>query len=121
MIHPLFYSESPFPFTPFGFWKHPKMKMKMKDKKAIPLIFLLMLLLLLLLSFSSLPASTFSFPSSRRSLMKKNKSISDDEKIWMQHHEFQKKERKDREEIEDYTGTGANNHHDPGSPPGTTS
>ncbi|KAL7138727.1 hypothetical protein ABFS83_09G002200 [Erythranthe nasuta] len=103
--------------------------MKIKGKKAkIPLIFIFMLLLLLLLlSFSSLPC-TFSFPSSRRrsGLMKKNKSISDvddDENIWMQHHsEFQKKERMDREEeIEDYTGTGANNHHDPGSPPATTS
>ncbi|EYU22301.1 hypothetical protein ABFS82_09G002300 [Erythranthe guttata] len=99
--------------------------MKMKDKKAkIPLIFLFMLLLLLSLlllsSFSSLPPSTFSFPSSSRRSLKKNKSISDvDEKMWMQHHDFQKKERMDIE-IADYTGTGANNHHDPGSPPGTT-
>ncbi|KAL2243826.1 UNVERIFIED_CONTAM: hypothetical protein Sindi_0500600 [Sesamum indicum] len=31
--------------------------------------------------------------------------------------EFQKKRRLDHVDVEDYSGTGANNHHDPRSPP----
>ncbi|KAI3454284.1 hypothetical protein Pfo_010947 [Paulownia fortunei] len=77
------------------------------NEKAIFFLFML------LFAFSSLP-STIAVPSSR-SL----KSITD-ENISSQHpyDEFQKKERMDVE-VADYSGTGANNHHDPRSPPGS--
>ncbi|KAL3824977.1 hypothetical protein ACJIZ3_021006 [Penstemon smallii] len=78
------------------------------NKNTAPNFFLI-ILLFALLAFPS----TIAVPSSR-SLMSSTKTLHN------QHlyNEFQIKGR-NGVEIEDYSGTGANNHHDP-SPPGTS-
>ncbi|PIN11665.1 hypothetical protein CDL12_15730 [Handroanthus impetiginosus] len=79
----------------------------MNGKEAI--IFLFMLLF----AFSSL-SSTIAVPSSR------SLKFITDENISTQHlyDEFQTEGRMDVE-VADYSGTGANNHHDPKPPPGS--
>ncbi|KAH6809352.1 hypothetical protein C2S51_027135 [Perilla frutescens var. frutescens] len=85
------------------------MKMKMREKATI------FLFTLLFASFSSLPSTT-AVPSSR-SL----KSVTDEypSNQHLYHEIFQVKKGRMDVELTDYSGTGANNHHDPRSPPGS--
>ncbi|KAL8457226.1 hypothetical protein ACS0TY_035172 [Phlomoides rotata] len=83
--------------------------MKMKLEK--PLIFLYIILLAF---FSSLP-STIAVPSSR-SLKFISVENTSNQHLY---HEFQEKRERMIIEVADYSGTGANNHHDPRAPPGS--